>query len=226
MADFQLQEKKRPIGKGRADVMFVIDRSRSMTPVLEGLIEHLASFVQAIESNPNQQLDWRIGFVAQDNREFVCKEFSNSVRDLVSALKTVRLGGNEATMLAIDYASSVEWREDATRIVSIFTDEPLRGGNYYRESRAAIDAMAEKLNQIKAYVFLFSPEDTDYKRFSQLLHRSQADFKQDFNSISFEQLLKNMGKTVSQMASQQTKKAAPPLVFAKLIRDSITITHI
>jgi len=226
MADFQLQEKKRPIGKGRADVMFVIDRSGSMSPVLEGLIEHLVSFVQGIESNPNQQLDWRIGFVAQDSIEFICKKFSNSVRDLVTALKTVRLAGDEATMLAIDYATSVEWREDATRIVSIFTDEPLRGGSYYRESYAEMDAMAQKLNQIKAYVFLFSPEDEDYERFSQLLHRLQTDFNQNFNAISFEQLLKNMGKTVSQMAMQQTKKAAPPLVFDKLIRDSITITDI
>ena len=226
MADFQLQEKKRPIGKGRADVVFVIDRSSSMTPVLKGLINHLTAFVEAIESNPSQKLDWRIGFVAEDNRSFICKKFSNSVPDLISALKTVRLGGNEATLLAVDYATSVEWREDATRIVSIFTNEPLSGGYFYRESVARLEVLAEKLNGIKAYVFLFSPNDKDYLRFSQLVHRSTTNFAQNFNGISFEQLLKNMGKTVSQMPTQQSTKSIPPLVFESEIQKSITITNL
>ncbi|HQN22797.1 MAG TPA: hypothetical protein PLD70_10810, partial [Thermotogota bacterium] len=116
--------------------------------------------------------------------------------------------------------------EDATRIVSIFTDEPLSGGDFYRESVARLEALAEKLNRTKAYVFLFSPNDEDYRRFSQLIHRSTTDFAQNFNGISFEQLLKNMGKTVSQMPAQQSAKSIPPLVFEREIKRNITITNL
>lgn len=50
-----------------ADIIFVIDTSRSMEPCIEGVKRHISTFVDTFKSDPNNSWELRLDFVAHDD---------------------------------------------------------------------------------------------------------------------------------------------------------------
>jgi hypothetical protein len=55
-------------GRGAADVVFIVDASRSMEPCIEGVKRHVSTFVDVFRNDPNGQWDIRLDFVAHDDK--------------------------------------------------------------------------------------------------------------------------------------------------------------
>lgn len=54
-------------GTNSADIVFVLDTSRSMEPCIEGVKRHISTFVDVFKSDPNNMWDLRLDFVAHDD---------------------------------------------------------------------------------------------------------------------------------------------------------------
>jgi hypothetical protein len=55
-------------GRGAADVVFLVDASRSMEPCIEGVKRHISTFVDVFKNDPNNQWDVRLDFIAHDDK--------------------------------------------------------------------------------------------------------------------------------------------------------------
>ncbi len=51
-------------GRGSADIVFVLDASRSMEPCIEGVKQHLSAFTEVFRNDPNHTWDLRFDFIA------------------------------------------------------------------------------------------------------------------------------------------------------------------
>ncbi len=54
-------------GTNSADIVFVIDTSRSMAPCIEGVKRHISTFVDVFKSDPSNTWDLRLDFVAHND---------------------------------------------------------------------------------------------------------------------------------------------------------------
>ncbi len=54
-------------GTNSADIVFVLDTSRSMEPCIEGVKRHISTFVDVFKNDPNNTWDLRLDFVAHDD---------------------------------------------------------------------------------------------------------------------------------------------------------------
>jgi len=158
-----MYEQQRMIIKGVADVVFVIDRSRSMQPFIENLREVLEDFLNKLQNEDG--VDVRLGLVGQANREFIIKHFTKNVNELRGALSILKPLGNEFTLPALDWAADFPWDEagKAHRIILLLTDEPLSQGFEPDFQRLKMFELAEKINQLKIKLFYFGHHCPEYK---------------------------------------------------------------
>jgi hypothetical protein len=194
--------------KGVTDIVFCIDKSRSMSSCIEGVKNNVTAFVNSINSyNPNASIDWRIGFCAYDNASFDVLDFTKDTSQFSSALSSVAVGGDEFTAGAIDYCiSGFKWRDVSNRFLLLFTDEILEGGDNKEESKSKFPELLRKIVDNHIYLNFYGPRCPYYSQFSQL-SKANAEFLEDenFSGIDFKGIMERLGKTVSMAATNQSQ---------------------
>jgi hypothetical protein len=189
--------------KGVADIVFCIDKSGSMQACLDGVKNHINTFVQSLQTaNPNIKIDWRIGFLAYQSDEFLQLDFTTDINSFITNMNEIPgAGGDEFTPGAIDYAcSGFSWRSDANTFLIVFTDEPLEGGGSTRYPDGGAAQWPDLLNKIMQYKFrvlFFGPQCPYYQKI-ELTPRCVAFYHNNFDTIDFSSIMAMLGKTVSQ----------------------------
>jgi hypothetical protein len=188
----------RPKTKGVADIVFLIDVSGSMAPVIDALRRNIEVFIDSLSvgdaNNASPVKDWRAKVVGYRDAEHDGPGWFDDhpfVRDAVAlkaqlaALKA-QGGGDEpeslldalykiATMPAAPKGAQGEeptmwrYRSDAARVVVVFTDASLRETMSIPEAKGG--GMQDVANVIMAnriILSLFAPNFEVYDRLSQI----------------------------------------------------------
>lgn len=145
--------------RARADLVFVIDTTGSMSDKIDGLIESCESFVDKLAG---KRIDWVaavVGFgdLTVEGDRIVATPFSSSaerVKALLRGLPRYSGGGNdgesslEALQAALDQPG---YRPDAMKVVVLITDEPA----LQRKLRPT--TVTGRLREAGAIAFVLSP---------------------------------------------------------------------
>ncbi len=189
--------------KGVTDVVFCIDRSKSMHPCIEGLKKTINTFIHSVETtNESVEVDWRIGFLAYDDKKFYQFDLTDKIEDFTSKLSEIVTGGNEYTPGALDYLiNSFQWRQEANRTIILFTNESFKGGILKGLDPGKWDNLLQRIMEMKIRVKYFGPECPYYRKFEQT-PRCNTTIVKDFSTVDFTSLMKLLGSTVSQASTQ------------------------
>ena len=219
--------------KGVVDLVFCIDASQSMQPCLDAVRGHVLSFVRGLESGLQQRtVDLRLDFLAHSCGEgkgpfrvqtvrtaaaetvaALYKKpnpqsfFTKDAAEFERALSAVEVGGDEATLIALDFALDFPWRSrrDCHRVVICLTDEPFEAGALVDEQRAKLDALIDKFHALGAMLFLVAPDSDAWNR---LAETDKSEFKQvaeaetGLQTVDFGKVLEQIGKSVSAASLQ------------------------
>lgn len=194
------QKPKERARKGIADIVFCIDASGSMEPCIEGVKNHIKKFIDGLSSNPQiSLLDWRLGILAHDYEKFYILDFTNDLGRFKDALTKIVAGGQEFTLPALDWSLDFSWRENAHRIVVLFTDEPLEDGGEPAFQRSKIEDLCEKIKALRCMVFFVGPDCPEYRKIGKLSRCIFEPISQhsDFYKVGFDKVLERIGKTLS-----------------------------
>ncbi len=186
----------------KADIIFVVDRSYSMSDCIEGVKDHIVNFVGGLEADQQVRIDWRLGLVAADNSTFSVFDFTDNARAFQRAVGKIGLAGNECMPPALDLAADFNWRDRVHKAIVFFTDEPMNDGTNVSKVRDGIPALRDKLTRLKVELYAFTPDCPDYLALTNNLPRSKHRLDEDFDADSFGELLGTIGKSVSRSVSQ------------------------
>lgn len=192
--------------KGVADVVFCIDFSGSMTPCINGVKEHIATFVRTLETaSPNMKIDWRLAFCAYSDDRFIVKEFMTDAADFAESLGALETMGDEFTPGAIDFCiTHFAWRPVSSKFIIVFTDENLEGGYSPDEVKERYPLLLRAIEDSQTRLFFFGPKCPYYEQLERVPRCMVTYLEgQDFGSVDFTVLLTSLGKTVSQSCGQQ-----------------------
>ena len=197
--------------KGIADVVFVMDTSGSMSPVIAAVKSHINTFVDSIRNHSQPPVDLRLGLVAHfadggDRMGVYAWEFTESEEEFKARLgrcDALPASGDEFGLPALDRALDFPWRPKCRRFVVSFTDEPVSGGTDDSFQRSRLKQLAEKFANLRVAGYLVGPACPDYDQLGLaprmvrvvLNHAELATY--DFGSF-----LRELGRTVS-IASEQ-----------------------
>ncbi|MFO0954022.1 MAG: hypothetical protein U0835_23285 [Isosphaeraceae bacterium] len=217
--------------RGVVDIVFLLDASDSMRPCIEGVRQHLGDFIRGLESGGQQRMDYRLDFLAhccdQSGGPFMLRSlrhtgadilpalyrpgkphtfFTTSAEELRLALQQVQVAGDEATLVALDFALDFPWRPRSTchRVVICLTDEPLETGALVAEQRARLSQIIDKIQALGVMLFLVGPPSDAY---SVLAEADKSEYQEidatgdGLRTVDFGKVLAFIGKTIS-MASQ------------------------
>ena len=227
--------------KGVVDLVFCIDSSQSMRPSIDGVRSHVLSFVRGLESGLQQRkVDVRLDFLAhscgEDNGLFRMQTvrttsletaqalyskpdpgrfFTTDVAEFERALSSVAVEGDEATLIALDFALDFPWRprRDCHRVVICLTDEPFESGALVEEQRKRLDALIDKIQALGVMLFLVAP-DSDV--WNQLAEVDKSEFKRvseantGLQTVDFGKVLEQIGKSVSAASLQSVGEDRVP----------------
>lgn len=197
----ELQKRKRK-AKGIADVVFCIDASGSMDSCIDAVKDHIKSFIDGLQSNPNYQFDYRLGIVAHDSYQFDILDFTKDEEVFKNAVSKIDTRGDEYTLPAIDWGVDFNWRKRANRIVVVFTDEPLSGGHKPEFQKQKMGELFDKIIEQKVMLFFVGPECPEYRKFYKLPKSFYKECEmEDFNESDYKHLLEMIGKTASDTVS-------------------------
>jgi hypothetical protein len=170
---------------GVVDIVFLLDASDSMRPCIDGVREHLGDFIRGLETGTQQRMDYRLDFLAHccdsSGGPFSISTLRNSgvgvvtalykpgrpesffttdPDELSSGLRKVQVAGDEATLVALDFALDFPWRERRSchRVIIALTDEPLETGALVAEQRAKVSALIDKIQALGVMLFIVGPE--------------------------------------------------------------------
>ncbi|MDZ7337604.1 MAG: VWA domain-containing protein [candidate division KSB1 bacterium] len=187
--------------KGFADVVFVLDRSGSMESCIEAVKNHIGTFVNSLVSDPRlSSVDWRVGFVAFDDSDFYVLDFTRDITRFQNGLDAFDTGGSELTLPALDVALDFAWRPEAQRVVILFTDEPMDGGEEIPLQLSHFEGLRKKVVTLSIKLFYYGPQCPTYAEFAKLpgscvqfvdLHSNVH------TSADFKKILEQMSKTIS-----------------------------
>ena len=172
--------------KGVADVVFCIDASASMAPCFDAVRKHIASFVDGLTSNSNQEWDLRIDFVAHNacdslegggiftHRSLHESElfqilyqntgkqghfFTTDIHEFSRGLLEVSVQGDEAPLVALDFCLDLPWRNLAAchRVVIMLTDEPFEQSAMQDFQKEQLPQLISKIHDLHVMLFLVAP---------------------------------------------------------------------
>ncbi len=225
--------------KGVTDIVFCIDASQSMQPCIDAVREHVLQFIQGLESG-QRAMDWRIDFLAYgcDEGGQVFREqsvrlqgmelvaalygsgdrsrlFTRDVAEFRTALQSVRVEGDEATLVALDCALDFPWRprNQCHRVVICLTDEAFETGAAVDEQKARLPALIDKVQKLGVMLFLVGPDSPVYDELACVQrseYRKVAGTSDGLRSVDFAQVLGTIGKSVSASRLQGGAEADVP----------------
>lgn len=199
------QEKK---AKGVADIVFLIDVSGSMGPVISDLVRNVSLFIDTLTAkdanNSNPIKDWRgkvVGYrdIDHDGSSwFVDNPFVRDADSLKAQLNRLNAdgGGDEPESLldalyqvvsvpasSKGQESSGQWRyrSDATRVVIVFTDASFHPSFKIPDGggTGGLDDIKNLIMANRIFLFAFCPEMECYDNFCDL-------DKSEFEMIPFD----------------------------------------
>jgi len=231
--------------KGTADVVFCLDASGSMTPCIEGVKSHIASFVDGLKGGGQQKWDLRLDYVAHwagaglrmeslhesnlvealyqasstGQNQQRARLFTNDVEEFKRGLSRVKTGANEASLVALDSCLDFPWRQtgECHRVVVFMTDEPTSGGDQVQEQMSKLPALMQKIMDLRVMLFIVGPECPVYEELAEV-DKSEYEVIDGLSNIDFSYLLSGIGKSVS--VSQTSQQSAEPIVPRELYGQS------
>jgi von Willebrand factor type A domain len=167
------QSVLRPQSKlaGRADVVFVLDRSGSMSPIFDRVRDWIADFVAGMASGDTQPIGIRYGFLCYNALEFhrLGEFFSESTTRFGEAIRRVGASDvDETTLPAIDAAADFPWSDNGHRFLIVLTDEATATGHNPAWQRSRVDALKEKLIRLRVKLWLAAPDCPAFREFAGL----------------------------------------------------------
>ena len=228
--------------KGVVDIVFCLDASHSMQPCIDAVRRHVFSFVSSLEASPNQRrVDWRVDFLAyaadQEGNVFQHQSLHSSrmnvldalyptpkseyffTRDLAEfqrGLEQIEVGGDEATLLALDVALDYPWRprHECHRVLVCLTDEPFETNAARDMQLPRLPELLDKIQKLGVMLFLIAPESDVYSRIGDVdksEYETVDEVGNGLQSVAFDKVLAYMGKSVS-MAGQVSGQTKEPRV--------------
>lgn len=139
--------------------------------------------------------------------------FTTDTGEFQTALERVEANGDEATLVALDFALDFPWRDGRTchRAVIVMTDEPFESGAYGEEQKARLQDLIAKIQQLKVMLFLIAPDSPVYNELAQV-DRSEyevVDGGDGLAGVDFGAALAYIGKSLSVSQLQGATAAAP-----------------
>lgn len=206
--------------KGVADVVFVMDISGSMRPVISAVKGHVSTFVDSIQRHSQPPVDLRLGLVAHyadggDREGVYAWDFTDSPERFKTQLggcDSLPASADEFGLPALDRALDFPWRAQCRRFVVSFTDEPVEGGHRPEFQRSRLQDLAGKFAALKAAGYLIGPPCPDYD----LLGRGPRMVRVaighgDLARYDFGSFLAELGRTVSTATEQEATPVRPNL---------------
>lgn len=190
--------------KNKVDIVFVIDNSVSMSDVIEGVKNHITTFVNSLETNSDNNIDYRIGFVMHGNDALLIKEFTKSTADFKQAMintKNYDTGWDEFGLPAIDMAADFPWEEKRHKFIIIFTDESTNSGHKPKYQMSKLPQLLSKLEGKRIKIYYLGVDAEDYREFKKV-PGTYYEPNDTFDNVDFSQLLEKIGKSVSQASGE------------------------
>ena len=217
---------------GVVDIVFLLDASYSMQPCIDGVCAHLGDFIRGLEEGSQYRMDYRLDFLVHccdvSGGPFRMSTLRNSGMGLVTALyrpgrpdsffttdpnelrnglSQIKVAGDEATIVALDFALDFPWRprRSCHRVVIALSDEPLETGALVAEQQAKISDVIEKIQALGVMLFLVAPESA---AFAELAEVDKSEYQvidatgDGLRTVDFGKVLSFIGKTIS-LASVQ-----------------------
>ena len=199
--DIEFEGLQKVSTKGKVDIVFVIDVSGSMTPVIEGVRDNVITFVDSLKDNANNKIDYRLGLVLENCHTFWIKNFTTSVDEFRSILENVdSTRSNEFTLPAIDVAADFDWDENRHKFIIIFTDEDIEDGCLPDIQLSKYDELIDKLNQRRIKIYYLGIHTDNWERLKEV-KGTYYEPHEEYNSVDFSELFKRIGKSVSQASA-------------------------
>lgn len=188
--------------KNKVDIVFVIDDSASMEPVIDGIEKNINGFIESLQNSGNR-IDFKIGYELYGDRLFTACPLTSSVERFKTQLQEDRkleTGGGEITLLAVDRAADSEWRDECHKYIIIFTNEPLSTNNDYEKQLTKYDELIEKLKALRIKVFFLGKDCPDYRKLKSIKHCHYQPIE-EYENVNYSMLLDTIGKSVSQSSA-------------------------
>jgi hypothetical protein len=127
--------------------------------------------------------------------------FTSDTGELQDALEKVPADGDEATLIALDFALDYPWRDASAchRAVILLTDEPFEGGAYQSIQKAKVKQLIKKIQQLRVMLFLIAPESPVYNELA-TVDRSEYEVVEGGDGLAgvdFGAALSYIGKSLS-----------------------------
>lgn len=186
--------------KNKVDIVFVVDNSGSMSDVIEGVKNHIHTFVTSLEANANNKIDYRIGFVMHGNSAILIKDFTTSAGDFQQAMQNTKnhdTGYDEFGLPAIDVAADFPWEEKRHKFIIVFTDEDVDGGSEPQYQLSKYDELLSKLEALKIKIYYLGADGAYYSKLKRV-PGTHYEPNNTFEHVNFSELLNKIGKSVSQ----------------------------
>jgi uncharacterized protein YegL len=213
--------------KERADIVFLIDISDSMKPVLNAVKDNITKLVDTLANDTQRQWDIRLDFLAHafgngithyESVRFGGVDIINSlyhhepepaqyffttdIAKFKSRLAEIETTGDETTLIALDTALEYPWRpaQEGHRAIVLLTDEPIETGENVEEQVAQLKKLIEKIYRKRVKLFIIAP---DSAAFHTLANADKSEYEivdgtnDGMRNVNFGELMKAIGGSVA-----------------------------
>lgn len=196
-----LQRPKTMSVEKKADIVFCIDHSGSMSDCIAGVKATVRDFVTSLEKGVDGQspVDCQIGLLGYTQGELLFLGLTKDTEAFKTKLGQKLTRGNEFTPGAIDYAvSNFSWRMGAQRVIVVFTDERIKTGTNDGEGTGIekFDALLQKIVDSNVQIIYYGPNCPYYTKFS-CCPKAEVNVVTDFSGVNFDSLMRRLAVTVS-----------------------------
>jgi len=204
---------------GNADVVFVLDRSGSMSPIFRRVRDWIAEFVAGVTSADTAAVNVRYGLLCYTAVEFhrLREYFTTSSARFGDAIRQLGTSNyDETTLPAIDAACDFPWNDNGHRFLIVLTDEATDTGHDPDWQRSRVEQLKEKLIRLRVKLWLAAPECPTYRQFEDVPHFDYRlvaghDFEQPAWLSSFMRLLGKKVSILSQTSTPSAQNVQPDL---------------
>lgn len=200
--------------KGVADVVFVMDISGSMSPVIRAVKSHISALVDTVATSSQPPVDLRLGLVAHyadggDRRGVYSWDFTESTelfRKHLSGCNSLPSSADEFGLPALDRALDFPWRPKCRRFLVSFTDEPVSGGHRSQFQKSRLQELAAKFSALRVAGYLVGPSCPAYDQLGRgpRMVRVRLDHA-ELTRFDIRSFLGELGRTVSMAAEQEAE---------------------